>query len=58
MARATLKDVAQRAGVTTATVSYALSGKRPISEETKLTGWVQKKKKEKKRKRRKNPGLC
>lgn len=35
MARPTLKDVAQRAGVTTATVSYALSGKRPISEETK-----------------------
>ena len=35
MARPTLKDVAQLAGVTTATVSYALSGKRPISEETK-----------------------
>lgn len=35
MARTTLKDVAQLAGVTTATVSYALSGKRPISEETK-----------------------
>ena len=35
MARATLKDVARRAGVTTATVSYALSGKRPISEATK-----------------------
>lgn len=35
MARTTLKDVAQRAGVTPATVSYALSGKRPISEETK-----------------------
>ena len=35
MARVTLKDVAQRAGVTTATVSYALSGKRPISEATK-----------------------
>lgn len=35
MARPTLKDVAQRAGVTTATVSYTLSGKRPISEETK-----------------------
>ena len=35
MARATLKDVAQRAGVTTATVSYALSGKRPISAATK-----------------------
>lgn len=36
MARATLKDVAQLAGVSTATVSYALSGKRTISEETKL----------------------
>lgn len=35
MARATLKDVAQLAGVSTATVSYALSGKRTISEETK-----------------------
>lgn len=35
MARPTLKDVAQRAGVTTATVSYTLSGKRPISEQTK-----------------------
>lgn len=35
MARATLKDVAQLAGVSTAAVSYALSGKRPISEETK-----------------------
>ena len=35
MARATLKDVAQFAGVTPATVSYALSGKRPISEVTK-----------------------
>lgn len=35
MARATLKDVARRAGVTSATVSYALSGKRPISEATK-----------------------
>lgn len=35
MARATLKDVAQLAGVSAATVSYALSGKRPISEETK-----------------------
>lgn len=35
MPRATLKDVAQFAGVTPATVSYALSGKRPISEETK-----------------------
>ena len=35
MARATLKDVAQFAGVSTATVSYALSGKKTISEETK-----------------------
>lgn len=35
MARATLKDVAMLAGVSTATVSYALSGKRPISDETK-----------------------
>ncbi len=35
MARATLKDVAQLAGVSTATVSYALSGKRTISETTK-----------------------
>lgn len=36
MKRTTLKDVAQMAGVTPATVSYALSGKRPISEETKI----------------------
>lgn len=35
MARATLKDVAERAGVTAAAVSYAISGKQPISEETK-----------------------
>lgn len=35
MARATLKDVAQLAGVSAATVSYALSGKRTISGETK-----------------------
>lgn len=35
MARATLKDVAQLAGVSAATVSYALSGKRTISDETK-----------------------
>ena len=35
MARATLKDVAELAGVSTATVSYVLSGKRTISEETK-----------------------
>ncbi len=36
MARATLKDVAQLAGVSKATVSYALSGKKTISEETKI----------------------
>lgn len=35
MARATLKDVAQLAGVSTATVSYALNGKRRISDETR-----------------------
>ncbi len=35
MARATLKDVAKLAGVSSATVSYALSGKRSISDETK-----------------------
>ena len=35
MARATLKDVAELAGVSAATVSYVLSGKRTISEETK-----------------------
>ncbi len=35
MARATLKDVAHLAGVSAATVSYALSGKKTISEETK-----------------------
>lgn len=35
MARATLKDVAQHAGVSSATVSYVLNGKRTISEETK-----------------------
>ena len=35
MARATLKDVAELAGVSPATVSYVLSGKRTISEETK-----------------------
>lgn len=32
--RTTLKDVAARAGVTTATVSYVLNKKKPISEET------------------------
>lgn len=35
MARATLKDVAGLAGVSSATVSYVLSGKRTISDETK-----------------------
>ena len=35
MARATLKDVAGLAGVSAATVSYVLSGKRTISNETK-----------------------
>lgn len=34
--RATLKDVAQAAGVSPATVSYVLNGKRTISPETKL----------------------
>ena len=33
--RVTMKDVAQAAGVTTAAVSYAISGKRPISDETR-----------------------
>ena len=33
--RVTMKDVAREAGVTTAAVSYALSGKRPISDETR-----------------------
>lgn len=31
----TMKDVAKKAGVTLSTVSHALSGKRPISEETR-----------------------
>lgn len=31
-----ITDVARRAGVSASTVSYALSGKRPISEETRL----------------------
>ena len=35
MARSTLKDVAELASVSAATVSYVLSGKRTISEETK-----------------------
>lgn len=34
MARATLKDVALKAGVSSAAVSYALNGKRRISEDT------------------------
>jgi DNA-binding LacI/PurR family transcriptional regulator len=32
----TIKDVAKRAGVSISTVSYVLSGVRPVSEETKL----------------------
>ena len=32
---ATMEDVAKRAGVALSTVSYALSGKRPVSDETK-----------------------
>ncbi|HEX8552250.1 MAG TPA: LacI family DNA-binding transcriptional regulator, partial [Abditibacteriaceae bacterium] len=32
---ATIKDVAERAGVTTATVSFTLSGKRNASPKTK-----------------------
>lgn len=32
----TMQDVAKKAGVTLSTVSHALSGKRPISEETRL----------------------
>lgn len=35
MARATIDDVARRAGVTKSTVSHALSGKRPVSPETR-----------------------
>lgn len=35
MARPTLKDVAERAGVSVATVSYVLNGKSSISEETR-----------------------
>ena len=33
--RVTMKDVAKAAGVTSAAVSYAISGKRPISDETR-----------------------
>ena len=33
--RATLKDVAERAQVSTATVSYVLNDKKSISEQTK-----------------------
>jgi DNA-binding LacI/PurR family transcriptional regulator len=35
MARATIEDVAKRAGVTKSTVSHALSGKRPVSGGTR-----------------------
>ncbi len=35
MTRATIEDVARRAGVTKSTVSHALSGKRPVSPETR-----------------------
>lgn len=35
MKRSTIADVAARAGVTRSTVSYALSNKRPISDETR-----------------------
>lgn len=35
MSRTTIADVAREAGVTKATVSHALSGNRPISEETR-----------------------
>lgn len=36
MTRATIADVAARAGVTKSTVSHALSGKRPVAPETRL----------------------
>ena len=36
MARVTISDVAARAGVSKSTVSHALSGKRPISEKTRI----------------------
>ena len=35
MSRTTIADVAREAGVTKATVSHALSGKRPISDDTR-----------------------
>ena len=35
MTRATIDDVARRAGVTKSTVSHALSGKRPVAPETR-----------------------
>jgi DNA-binding LacI/PurR family transcriptional regulator len=35
MSRATISDVAKRAGVTKATVSHTLSGKRPVAAETR-----------------------
>ena len=35
MAMPTMQDVAKRAGVALSTVSYALNGTRPISEETR-----------------------
>ncbi|MFS0853549.1 LacI family DNA-binding transcriptional regulator [Microbacterium sp. 179-I 3D4 NHS] len=48
MGRTTIADVAREAGVTKATVSHALSGKRPISDDTRAKvlaaadrlGWV------------------
>lgn len=36
MSRATIADVAARAGVTKSTVSHALSGKRPVAPETRM----------------------
>ena len=43
MARATLKDVAQEAGVSSATVSYILNGKRSILKKQKPVSWRQSK---------------